>query len=73
MPLLPDEFEQVEQIARQVAKKEVEVVGKDLDMIVKKLETKITDLQTEIKKAGQSVPADIEISKVTKKGAFKSR
>lgn len=55
MPLLPDEFEQVEQIARLIAKKEIEAMGKALEAQVKDLETKSAKLKELAEELGRQI------------------
>ena len=80
MTLWDDDIARITEIARQVAKEELEAMGKgleevdkkleadttDLETKVKKLEAETTDLKAEIKKA--SVP--VETQKPSKKRGF---
>ena len=79
--LRPDEIGQVYEIAREIAKEEIEAMDKLLEATSKKLEAEITgletkvrelatetmDLKAEIKKAVQPGPAHVEISKKDKR------
>ena len=57
MALQPREIPEVQEIARQIAKEEIEVTGKrpkelanKLESVITALEAKITDLETKVKK-----------------------
>lgn len=81
MPLRLDEIQEVQEITRQIAKKEIKTMGRGLEMQMKNLETKVTDLETKVrelaaetmdlkaetKKAIQAASAHVEISKKDKR------
>lgn len=48
MSLQPREIPEVQEIARQIAKEEIEAIGKGQKEIVTKLEAVITDLETKM-------------------------
>lgn len=71
--MLKADVEMTYEIARQVAKEEIEAMGTDLHTTMKNLETriadleaKIKDLEAEIKTAGQSASARVETLKTKK-------
>ena len=63
MTLRPDETQKVKEIARQIAKEELEAMGKSLETKITDLETKVKELAAEMKRAKEVKPQIIDQSK----------
>ena len=60
MTLWDDDIARITEIARQIAKEEIEAMGKGLEEVDKKLEADTTDLETKVKELAAKI-MDLEM------------